>query len=67
MKHSLIITSFLLFSYFSITAQIPNSDFEIWEPDIIYEKPLGWTTNNGKFGGTGVTQDTSAYTGNYAI
>ncbi len=53
--------------YLSLSfAQIPNNDFELWEPDTIYEKPVGWTTNNGEFGGTGVTQDTNAYSGNYA-
>ena len=67
MKLSSIFILPILFLTFRGTAQIPNSDFEIWEPDVIYEKPVGWTTNNGEFGGTGVTQDTNAYSGNYAI
>lgn len=67
MKRSSLLTFFVLILAFSITAQIPNSDFELWEPDNIYEKPVGWTTNNGEYLGTSVKQDTTAYSGNYAI
>ena len=67
MKRSSIFILSILFLTFSSTAQIPNSDFEYWEPDSIYEKPVGWTTNNGEFPTFGVTKDTNSYSGNYAI
>lgn len=57
----------ILFLPFSGIAQIPNSDFEFWEPDSIFERPVGWTTNNGEFLSFGVTKDTNSYSGNYAI
>ncbi|MBP9883621.1 MAG: T9SS type A sorting domain-containing protein [Chitinophagales bacterium] len=67
MKLSSIFILPILFLTFRGTAQIPNSDFEFWEPDSIFERPVGWTTNNGEFLSFGVTKDTNSYSGNYAI
>ena len=56
----------------SLHAQvIPNSDFEIWNSDTMYENPQGYNSTNtfsyATFQSSNVTKSSSAFTGNYSV
>lgn len=56
----------ILLSSISAQVQIPNGDFELWEPILNFEEPVDWNTNNDSLH-VRVEKDTIAFDGKYSL